>query len=165
VDAWTHKVNPSREMSAIDHLKFLHERCQHERSLAYIVLSDLMLVHKVHSMDQFAVVRVVDLRENVIEQLRTKTIEVQYEFPSFIATCYFLSNVAWQTIKRTGQEVQSIGNSLTMVLPDLPLKNCPVLSGLIIRLGAIKSAAPETYHQIQYVERAKVHDVRPSREW
>jgi len=158
-------VNPSREMSAIDHLEFLRERCQRERSLAYVVPRDLMLVHKAHSMDQFAVVQVVDLRENVIEQPRTKTIEVQYEFPSFIATCYFLSNVAWWTIKGAGQEVQSIGNSLTMVLPDLLLKNCPVPSGLIIRLGAIKSAMLETYHQIQYVERAKVHDVRPSREW
>jgi hypothetical protein len=99
VDAWMHKVNPSRETSAIDHLKFLRERCQCERSLMYVVPRDLMLVHKAHSMDQFAVVRVVDLRENVIEQPRTKTIGVQYEFPSFIATCYFLSNVAQRTIK------------------------------------------------------------------
>jgi len=58
--------------------------------------------------------------------------------------------------------VQSIGNSLAMVLPDLPFENCPVPVGLIIRLGAIKSATPETYHQVQYVERAEVHDVRPS---
>ncbi len=50
------KMNLSRETSAIDHLKLLYERCEHEGSLTYIRLSNPMLVHKVHSMDQFAVV-------------------------------------------------------------------------------------------------------------
>jgi len=49
-----------------------------------------------------------------------------------------------------------------MVLPDLPFENCPVLDGLIIGLDAIKSATPETYHQVWYVECTEVHDVRPS---
>ena len=121
-----------------------------------------MLVHKAHSIDQLAVVRVVYLRQDVIQQPRTKTIEVQYEFPSLIAACYCLSNVAWRTIKRARQEVQSIGNSLTMRLPNLPFENCPVPSGLIIGFSAIKSAVLETYHQVQYVKRTKVHDVGPS---
>ena len=58
--------------------------------------------------------------------------------------------------------MQSIGNSFAMVLPDLPFENCPVLDGLIIGLDAIKSATPETYHQVWYVECTEVHDVRPS---
>jgi hypothetical protein len=56
VDTRTDKVNPSRETSVIDHLELLRERCQRSGSLAYVGLSNPMLVHKAHSMYQFAVV-------------------------------------------------------------------------------------------------------------
>jgi len=47
-------------------------------------MHDPVLVHKMHAIDHFAVICVIDSWEDIAEQSRAKTIEIKQEFPGLV---------------------------------------------------------------------------------
>jgi len=85
----------------------------------------MVLVHKPHPEDKFAIVLVIPIWKDAIQQARTQSIEIQEELPGFVTACEFLSDVTWRTFKGTGEIVKGVRHSLPMHLPDIVSKDCP----------------------------------------
>ena len=58
-------------MLAIYHFKFLREGCEGEVSFMHIVQGDSVLIHQVHPIDEFTIVRIVGIGEDIVQEPRT----------------------------------------------------------------------------------------------
>jgi hypothetical protein len=66
MDAWLDKVYSCRSSLAIYDLIFLCKRCQHEISVVHVIQGDVVLIHQAHSIDKFAVIRIIGVGEDIV---------------------------------------------------------------------------------------------------
>ena len=71
MDTWPDKVYSRRSSLAIYNLIFLCKRCQREISITHVIQGDVVLIHQAHSIDKFAVIRIIGVGEDVIQEPRT----------------------------------------------------------------------------------------------
>ena len=95
-------------------------------------------------MHELAKVDPIVLRKDTVQKHRSKTKYVKVEFPSFVVCIDFVSDVAWFTIKRPGNEHASILNSFPMCCPSVFItQDCPIPQVFVIRVTAFHHAVPE----------------------
>ena len=84
--ARAHKVDARCLTLTVDDFKLLSKGTQGQVGIAHVCMTDLVLVHKLDTIHEFTEVRVIDLGKDVIQQARGQAIEVEQEFPCFVAT-------------------------------------------------------------------------------
>ena len=72
-----HEVYPHWFAATIYDFELLCEGKQGQVCLQYIVLSDFVLVHEMHAIDEFAEIGVVQIREHTIEKTRAQAIKIK----------------------------------------------------------------------------------------
>jgi hypothetical protein len=102
-----------------------------------------VLVHETHTIHHFAVVCVIFVGEDIVEQSRAKTIEIQQELPGLVPACE-LSDVARGAVEGTREIMQRTCDGAAMLMPEVvALKYGPGPSGPIVWLGTVHHPMPK----------------------
>jgi hypothetical protein len=80
---------------------------------------DFVLVHKAHPKHELAIVGIIHVGEDAEKKARSKTVQVLEKLPSLVPTSQLVCNVARRAIERTWEVVETVGNSLAMLLPHI----------------------------------------------
>ena len=91
-----------------------------------LLLRDLPLVDDADANDKLAIVSIVRLRKNPVEEVGSQTIEIKEELPHFVATGDFFSQISRRTVKGMGEIQSGICNCLAMSLPDISFQHSPL---------------------------------------
>jgi len=153
-------MDPSSKALAIDDLELLHKRQQYSVCMVNASLSDPMLVHKAHSRHELAIVGIIHIWKDTQKKAGPKTIQVLEKLPSLVPTGQLLCDVARRAIKRAWKVVETVGNSLTMLLLHFSLQYGPIPCRSVIWPCTVNSALPKADHQVRNVERAEMHNVQ-----
>ena len=144
VDTRANEMEPVLPELIVDELELTAPRAKKDVSVLEVLLVDSVLRHDLNTTHELAKVDPIALRKDGVQKRRSKTKYVKVEFPSFVVGIDFVSDVAWFTIERAGNEHASVLNSFPVHCPSVfIMQDCPIPQVFVVCVTAFHHAVPE----------------------
>jgi len=97
---------------------------------------------------ELAIVGIIHIWKDTQKKARPETIQVLEKLPSLVPTGQLLCDVARRVIKRAWEVVETVGDSLAMLLPHFSSQYSPIPCRSVIWPCTVNSASPKADHQV-----------------
>ena len=141
-------------------LEFINEVGEKDMGPFDLRSSETTLEYDANTSHKLAEISPILIWENIGQNCRAKSIYIQQELPSFIATVYFFSNIVRRSIKRSREKSSGCSNLLPMHLPGTSSQYCPGPHCFVIAWVTSNASTPETDKKIRNIKCGKMHEIK-----